>query len=220
MKTKNIVKEGLIWLIIAIPFIYFLSVQSTLPAQIPIHFNIHGQPDNWADKTSFVWLLAGMTLGVYALFLIIPLIDPKGKIKQMGNKYYILKLLLVSLMSGLSIIMIISAKYQQIMTSKLVILLIGLMFVVLGNYMPSVKPNYFIGVRTPWTLEDETNWRKTHRFTGWLWTLGGLVIILLSLVAKSAALFLSSVSIAVIIAFLPVFYSFALFLKQRRKTVK
>ncbi len=218
MKTKNILKEAIIWLIIAIPFIYFYSVQSTLPTKIPIHFNIYGKPDNWADKTSFIWLLAGLTIGIYAIFLIIPLIDPKGKIKQMGNKYYILKLMLVGLMSGLSIIMIISAKYQQIMSSKLVMLLIGLMFTILGNYMPSVKPNYFIGVRTPWTLESETNWRKTHRFTGWLWTGGGLLIILLSLLLKSTALVLSTVSIAVIIAFLPVFYSFVIFFKEREQT--
>ena len=83
--------------------------------------------------------------------------------------------------------------------------------------MPSVKPNYFIGVRTPWTLESEQNWRATHRFTGWLWTLDGFFMLILGLLVKSAKFYATISFINVLlVAFLPVLYSFLLFLKTQK----
>ncbi|MCD6453745.1 MAG: SdpI family protein, partial [Candidatus Aminicenantes bacterium] len=60
---------------------------------------------------------------------------------------------------------------------KLINILIGVLFVFLGNYLPGIKPNYFVGIRTPWTLENETVWRKTHRVGGWSFVLIGILII-------------------------------------------
>lgn len=216
-KAKKILAESIIWLLMAIPVVYFLLVYNQLPQQIPIHFNIHGQPDNWTSKASFIFYLLGMTLGVYLVIVLVPLIDPKKRILQMGRKFYALKLILMAFMSGLALVIIISAKNQQIVSSRFIWLFVAVLLIVLGNYMPSVKPNYFIGVRTPWTLESEQNWRATHRFTGWLWTLDGFFMLILGLLVKSAKFYATISFINVLlVAFLPVLYSFLLFLKTQK----
>ncbi len=214
MKTRQILKEAIIWIIIAIPFVYFALLYPGLPTQIPIHFDIHGNPDNFAAKSSYWWVIASTTLGIYLLMLIIPLIDPKRKIQQMGNKYYILKLILVALMSLMSIFSIYVASNPHVDIKFMIMILIGLIFMILGNYMPSFKPNYFIGIRTPWTLESEEIWRKTHRMGGWLWTITGLVVIILVLARLNLAV---SIILLIIAALIPVIYSFVLYLEQRKQ---
>ncbi len=214
MKTKQLLKESLIWVIIAIPFIYFAVLYPHLPAQIPIHFDIHGNPDNYASKAAYWWIISSMTIGLYLIMLIIPLIDPKGKIKQMGNKYYILKLILVGLMALLSIISVYVAANPKVKINFLIMITIGLMFLVFGNYMPSFKPNYFIGIRTPWTLESEENWRRTHRFGGWLWAITGLLVIILTVIGVNAIV---SIILLTIAAFTPLVYSFIIYLEQKKK---
>ena len=214
MKTKQLLKESLIWVIIAIPFVYFAVLYPHLPGQIPIHFDIHGNPDNYASKATYWWLIGSMTIGLYLIMLIIPLIDPKGKIKQMGNKYYILKLILVGLMALLSIISVYVAANPKVKINFLIMITIGLMFLIFGNYMPSFKPNYFIGIRTPWTLESEDNWRRTHRMGGWLWAITGLVVIILTLVGVNA---LVSIILLTIAAFTPLVYSFIIYLEDKKK---
>ncbi len=217
IKAKKILAESLIWLVMAIPVVYFLLVYNQLPQQIPIHFNIHGQPDNWTAKASFIYFLLGMTWGVYLIIVLVPLIDPKKRILQMGNKFYAFRFVLMVFMSGLALFIVISAKNQQIVSSRFIWLFVALLLIVLGNYMPSVKPNYFIGVRTPWTLESEQNWRATHRFTGWLWTLDGIFLLILALWVKSPKLYATISFINVLlVAFLPVLYSFLLFLKAQK----
>ena len=213
MKTKQILKEAIIWLIIAIPLVYFGLIYKSLPEQIPIHFDIHGNPDNYAAKGSYWWIIILTTLGVYLLMLIIPLIDPKKRLQQMGNKYYVFKLLIVGLMSIISIMSVYAAANPQKDPSLLIMVIMGLMFMLLGNYMPSFKPNYFIGIRTPWTLESEDNWRKTHRIGGWTWTLTGLVVIILALLKASLIL---TIGLILLAAFIPVVYSFILYLKNKK----
>lgn len=217
-KTKKILAESIIWLLMAIPIAYFMLIYNQLPQQIPVHFNIHGQPDNWMNKANFIYLLLSMTVGVYLIIVLVPLVDPKKRILQMGNKFYALKFVLMAFMSGLSIFIIISAKNQHIVSSKFIWILVALLLIVLGNYMPSIKPNYFIGVRTPWTLESERNWRLTHRFTGWLWTIDGFLMIILSLMVKSTKLYATVSFINVlIVAFAPILYSFLLFLMAKEQ---
>ncbi len=212
MKTKNLLKEAIIWAIIIIPFVYYAVVYSKLPAQVPIHFDLHGTPDNYASKSAYWWIIASTTLGMYLLLLIIPLIDPKHRLQQMGNKYYTIKLLLVTLMSLLSVFSIYMAQNPSANKSFILMLVFGLFFIVLGNYMPSFKPNYFIGIRTPWTLESEDIWRRTHRFGGWLWLATGLLIIIFTLLKTSPVV---SFVLAITAALVPVIYSFVLYLKHK-----
>jgi len=109
-----------------------------------------------------------------------------------------------------------SAKTQSLFGPDSPIILIGLLFTIIGNYMPSIKPNYFIGIRTPWTLENEMVWTKTHQLAGKLWFPAGLIVILLSLTIRDHQLMhVIFLSITAIIALVPIVYSYIIFKKSQ-----
>ena len=212
MKTKAILKEAIIWMLIAVPFVYYAILYKDLPSQIPIHFDVHGNPDNFASKSGYWWILASSIIGVYLLMLAIPLIDPKKRISQMGNKYYILKLLVVGLIAIINVFSIYAAANPGINLKMFILVILGVVFLLLGNYMPAFKPNYFIGIRTPWTLESEEIWRKTHRMGGWIWSITGILTIILALTNIHPIIVFGMIMLA---AFIPVIYSFVLYLKRK-----
>jgi len=214
MKNFSVKKEALIWVIIVLPFIYLMMVWKSMPAVVPTHFGIDGQPNDWSSKRTLLYMDIGMLLGIYALFLAIPYIDPKGKISAMGNKYFLLKLFMMLFMSVICFFTIQSAMTKTIGSGNSLFVLVGALFVFLGNYMQSVKPNYFIGIRTPWTLENETIWRKTHVLGGRIYFIAGLLVMILPFVLKEHfhtffAPFIIGVSP------IPVVYSFWLFRKGK-----
>ncbi|MEI8273178.1 MAG: SdpI family protein, partial [Paludibacter sp.] len=97
---------------------------------------------------------------------------------------------------------------------NLLIALIGAFYVVLGNYLQSVKPNYFIGIRTPWTLENEETWKKVHRLGGKLWLVGGLITIFIAFIAKNNSLLaITFGTVTAIISIVPILYSYIEFRK-------
>src|SRR5690606_21533804 len=86
----------------------------------------------------------------------------------------------------------------------------GILFAVLGNFFQSLKPNYFIGIRTPWTLEFEWIWRKTHKVFGWVWIIGGLAILALPFLLPDTAQGISGTFTLVVLVGMPYLYSFIL----------
>lgn len=162
----NIKKEIPLLIVVLIPFIYLAYIWNSLPETVPTHWNYKGEIDDWGNKSSLIlitFLLSGLT---YILFTVIPLIDPKKRIQTMGKKYDNLKFLMVLFMSALAIFIIYSVKKQSITNPSFIILSIGLLFMLLGNYMKTIKTNYFIGIKTPWTLEHESVWKSTHKLAG------------------------------------------------------
>jgi uncharacterized membrane protein len=91
---------------------------------------------------------------------------------------------------------------------------VGLLFVFLGNYLTRVEPNWFIGIRTPWTLSSDSVWRRTHRTGGWLMVIGGLVLAASAFVPRSAFLVLFVVTI-VIVAVIPIVQSYVLWKREQ-----
>src|SRR5579872_3472572 len=101
MKNFEIKKEIWLWLIILLPIAYLFYVYGSLPEIVPTHFGIDGKPNGWSSRTSFMYIVPGLLVGMYALFTIIPMIDPKGKINAMGKKYFTLKLFMMLFMAVL-----------------------------------------------------------------------------------------------------------------------
>ncbi len=206
-------KELILWILIVIPFIYLAMVWKNLPAQVPTHFDLAGNPNDWSEKTSLPYMIAAMGIGSYLLMLFIPYFDPKKKIEQMGEKYYSLRLIMTIFMSAISFYLLYVSNKGEI-NPNLLIALIGAFYVVLGNYLQSVKPNYFIGIRTPWTLENEETWRKVHRFGGKLWLVGGLITIFIAFIAKNNSLLaITFGTVTAIISIVPILYSYIEFRK-------
>lgn len=207
MKT-SIQKEIPLLVIVLIPFIYLFSIWNQLPDKIPLHWNIEGEIDRYGEKYEIILIPILLPLMTYILFTIIPKIDPKGKIRQMGKKYQILKSIITILTSMIAIIVIYAALNKTLFNPNYMVLLIGILFVFLGNYFKTLRPNYFIGIKTPWTLENDKVWNETHELAGKLWFIGGLIIVLGSLLLDKKPNFTLFISITVIISVIPIVYSY------------
>ena len=146
--------------IILVPFIYLAFLWNSLPAKVPTHWNSSGEIDRWGDKYSLIGLLFILPVLTYLLLLIIPKIDPKKRIDLMGGKYYQIKFILVLMMSLLSMFIIHLTKNESISNPNLIFALMGILIVVMGNYFKVIQPNYFLGIRTPWTLENKEVWKS------------------------------------------------------------
>lgn len=97
------------------------------------------------------------------------------------------------------------------------VLIIGLLYLILGNYFKTIKANYFIGIRTPWTLENETVWKETHKLGGKLWFIGGLILILSSLLLEKQTNFTLFIIVTAIISIIPVVYSYLKFQNVKKQ---
>ena len=198
-----------------LPFVYLAYIWPTLPQRVPMHWNASGEIDRWGDKSETLMIPLLMTGLVYVLFLILPKIDPKGKLESMGNKLNSFRMILTCFMSVLSLYILYSIKTHNA-DPKMLFPLLGLLFAFLGNYMKTMKPNYFIGFRTPWTLENEEVWKKTHKMGGMLWFIGGLLMTFTFLLDGKTQLY-TFMAILVVITIIPVVYSYLEFQKQKNK---
>ena len=201
-------KELPIIAIVLIPFIYLAFLWKTLPEKVPTHWNSSGEIDRWGDKYSLIGLLFLLPVLTYLLLLVIPKIDPKKRIEIMGGKYYRIKFILVLLMSLLSLFILYLTKNESISNPNLIFTLIGILIVVMGNYFKVIQPNYFLGIRTPWTLQSNEVWKLTHIFASKLWFIGGLFIIIGGIFLPNEFFLVVFLSIIGLIVIVPMVYSY------------
>lgn len=210
MKLKN---EIPLIAIVSLPFIYLAYIWNELPEKVPMHWNIKGEIDRFGEKSELLLIPILLPLLVYIIFLIVPKIDPKNKISKMGNKYQHIKILLTTFMSILALFIIYTAKNQSFANPNYVVLLVGILYIILGNYFKTIKANYFIGIRTPWTLENETVWKETHKLGGKMWFVGGIIVVISSLILEKQLNFTIFMIITGIITIIPIAYSYFKFKK-------
>jgi uncharacterized membrane protein len=183
-------------------------VWKELPAQVPTHFDLAGNPNGWSQKSTLPYLIGGLQIGIYLMMILIPYFDPKKKIAQMGEKYYSLRLLMTVFITAISFYLLYIGS-KGVINPNLLIGLLGAFFVIFGNYLQTVKPNYFIGIRTPWTLENEETWRKTHWLGGKIFLVGGLLTMIIAFMAKDNTLLAVSFGIITAVEVLvPTIYSY------------
>jgi len=196
-----------------IPIIYLAIVWNQIPDTIATHFNASGEADDFGSKNMLIYLLLLLIGGIFLLFKIIPVIDPKKKIALMGDSYQKLQFWVMGLMSALCIFFIYTAVSGGNTNNNLLFSVIGLFYMAIGNYMPTFKPNYFVGVRTPWTLENDTVWRKTHRLGGKMFVISGLLITLSALLLEGEQALVVMLGITILISFILIGYSYLEFRK-------
>lgn len=185
MKNKKLLLAML--LLCLANFAGHLYFYPALPDTVPIHWGFDGQADGWGSKTTLLFLGA-LPLLMLLLFAVLPRLDPKGGNFQRFQPVYRIFLVLltvflcaVSWLSELTVYGLLPAGGGSPVTA-LVSGGLGLIFLVLGNYMPRIKQNYTFGCRTPWALNDEHNWNRTQR-------MGGIVFIVMGAAMLAAALF-------------------------------
>ena len=213
----NLRKELPIIAIVLIPFIYLAFLWKTLPEKVPTHWDSSGEIDRWGDKYSLIGLLFILPVLTYLLLLIIPKIDPKKRIDLMGGKYYQIKFILVLIMSLLSMFIMHLTKNESISNPNLIFALIGILIVMMGNYFKVIQPNFFLGIRTPWTLENKEVWKATHTFASKLWFTGGLLIIIGGIFLPDEFFLVVFLSIIGLIVIVPMVYSYFKFKEIEKK---
>lgn len=184
---KNLFWQLLTLVAVAVPGAYQWAVWPSLPAQVPTHF--HNEQANGFTSRGHLWLLTlALPLGVALLMAALPYLDPKRRLDGRNANYLKLRLALVGLVSGLACLCLYVAVHPGTSPGRGLAVMLGGFFALMGNYLTTVQPNYFVGIRTPWTLESPTVWARTHRVGGALFFVAGLLLAGLALVLPLAAL--------------------------------
>jgi len=153
-----------------------------LPDRIPMHWGLDGQVDRWGDKNNMIWL-GSLGSVIWVLMTWLPKIDPREENYGLFRKSYrILRGTIVTLLSGISWISVVYSINSGINVILLIKLFIGITFIVIGNLLTRIRPNWFTGIKTPWTLADPIIWKKTHRVGGYLMVSSGILFIISALV--------------------------------------
>lgn len=147
------------------------------PERVPSHWNFRGEIDGWSSKTMGAFFLPVLLIGMYLMFIALPLFDPKQeRYEQFAKVYHIFKISILLILAATYFIASLNGLGYDISVGFWIPILIGAMFAVLGNYMGKIKMNWFVGIRTPWTLSSEEVWNKTHRFGGKVFIIGGILL--------------------------------------------
>lgn len=161
--------------IAAAALIWAGSIFRLLPDTIPVHWNALGHPDRYAEKISLVWF--GLTvIGVPVFMDIIPRFDPRYKnYDYFSSSYQMMKLGITAFLVLMFILTTLATLTpDQRISPHMITVGMGILFMIIGNYLSKVRSNFFVGIRTPWTLSSDLVWRKTHRLGGWLIFITGL----------------------------------------------
>jgi uncharacterized membrane protein len=161
-------------------------VQLPADAQVPIHWGPDGRPDDWADKTLGLFLMPIVAAGVATLLALIPRFEPRrANLARSSRAYGATWIGVMLLLGGLHLLAVSVALGAELDLTRIVFIGTGVLFVVIGNYLPKVRPNYMMGIRTPWTLASDLAWTRTHRVGGRVFVIEGLVLAALGLVGIS-----------------------------------
>ena len=200
-------------IITMIPAVIGAILWDRLPDVMATHFGFNDQPDGFGGKAFVVFAMPLIMLALLWAGAFITAHDPKKQ--NISGKMFSLVLWIVPAVSLImaAVLYPYNLGYRMDMTFIMGIFL-GLMFVIIGNYMPKARPNYTIGIRVPWTLSDEDNWNRTHRLAGFIWVAGGVLIIVLTLmgVMREGVIMLPIVAGMVAV---PVIYSLVIYLRKK-----
>lgn len=210
MIKKNLPKLIITSLVTLIPILIGVVIWDKLPDQVPMHWGANGEVDGYGSKAVAVFVFPLFILVLHWLCTIVTSLDPKNK--NVKGKPLTLVLWICPLISLVcNSMMYMTALGTKISVEIIMPLFMGALFVVIGNYLPKCQQNYTIGLKIPWTLNDEENWNKTHRFAGFLWVIGGIVIMATSLLGSFVLFF----AIVILMAIIPVVYSYSLYKKNK-----
>ena len=196
-------------LLTLLPIVAGLILWNRLPEQMPTHWGMDGQVDGWSGKVFGIFGLPLILLAVHWLCALATFYaDPKKQ--NHSDKILHLVLWIPPVLSLLLHSFVYAAALGMAVDMNMMMpIFLGLLFTVIGNYLPKCKQNYTIGIKIPWTLDSEENWNKTHRFAGILWVIGGLTVLVLGFFGAVWV----DIPIMIAMTIVPVVYSFLLYRK-------
>lgn len=170
-------KKGqiILWITTLVSFAGIVAVYHKLPDRVPIHWNSSWEVDGTASKNK-MFLIGAVPALVNGLFYLLPLIDPRRK-NYDAKTYGLMRAVIVLMFVFLSWATVVTALDLGINDKFLLSVIIGIAFIAMGNYLPKVKSNFFVGIKNPWALSDPTIWRKTHKVGGYFFFIIGLLML-------------------------------------------
>ncbi len=205
-------------LIIVCSFIAGAVLYSHMPDRVPSHWNFRGEVDGYASRFWGTFGIPLINAGIFVMLLLLPLIDPrKENYRKFAGAYKVFKTVFIVYMTGVYLVVILSVFGYPVPVDRVMMAGIALLFIVLGNYMGQIRHNYFVGIRTPWTLASEQVWQKTHRLGGRFWVVAGLTGLLASLIGGSAGGIVLGVSLG-IATVIPIVYSYLEFRREKNNS--
>ena len=185
------------------------------PEIVPTHWNFAGEVDNWGSR-SVAFVIPAVMVGIYILFLVFPFLDPKKeKYEQFSKVYHIFKGVMILFMAMLYFATSLNILGYNLPIGIIVPVGVGVLFIIMGNYMGKIKSNWFFGIKTPWTLSSEEVWNKTHRFGGKMFMLGGVLIAIDAFLPINyhLAVFMAAI---ILVLLGTVGYSYLVYLKEKK----
>ena len=165
--------------LIALTIIAWCVAWPYLPEEIPSHINVSGEVDGHMSKMGMMIFDVAIMGFIYALFTLLPKIDPKyANYKKFPKALVIMNGAIIFFLFANNMMTLVNALGYNVPIGIVMNVMLGILFIVLGNYMQQCKPNFFMGIKTPWTLSSEEVWRKTHRLGSKIMMVGGIIIIL------------------------------------------
>lgn len=219
MQNARTYKQLTVAFIILLPLAYIAFKWSSFPDVMPLHYNIQGEVDRVGGKKEFllgVIIISAVNLLTYLLISNIHKIDPKRAKADQSATFDKLAMGVSLFLTAINVLIIADGiSGGKSMADKALIPLVGLLLAFVGNYMNNIKPNYFAGIRLPWTLNDENNWKQTHRIASHLWVAGGITICVASLTVKPVIAGIVLIIAVVCMVVIPIGYSYSLFKKTK-----
>nr|WP_319488616.1 SdpI family protein [uncultured Caproiciproducens sp.] len=209
---KNKFGKYIYWMIAVFPIILSAAFYSRLPEVMPTHWDISGNPNGYSPRFFAAFGIPAILLVCTVLVNFSISADPnKQNIDRSPQMKFISKWLIVIIANVAQGAVIAKAIHQNFNISILITVLVGIVIVVFGNYLPKCKPNYTIGIKLPWTLASEDNWRKTHRFAGFVWIIGGILIAVSAFVATKWLM----IGTIILLTVIPTVYSYCIYQKDK-----
>ncbi len=201
-------------MVIAGLLVFVAASWSHLPARMAVHWNAQLQVDGWGSRLVGAALLPALALGFRLLLPLLRRIDPRREhYERFDPTFWIVVNLLVLMLAAIDVAIVGFNLGWPVDMQRVLLSILGLLFVALGNYMPRVRSNWWLGIRTPWTMSSERVWRETHRLGGRTFVLGGLVTIAAAFLPKAAAPWVALTGL-VVGGFVPVVWSYVLWRRE------
>lgn len=195
--------------LIAGSFLFSAAVYLWLPDQIPSHWNIAGEVDSTMSKTWGAFMMPLIMLGLYGVFRVIPALSPKGYGIEAANSGFVgIRVAVFSLFALLNVLILLAALGVPIAMGSAVSMAVGGLLAVLGWFLDRLPRNFYVGIRTPWTIVDEDNWTRTHRLGKWLFMAAGLVMVVGGIMGANAFVIVTA---ALAAGLVPMVYSYLIY---------
>lgn len=187
-----------------------------LPAEMPVHWNTAGEVDSYMPKMKAILLFPAITFVIILLFPLLRKIDPrKDKYILFERPWIVLQTTFVLFFAYIYFITLYITFHPEQSVEIFILAGIGVLFILIGNYLGKIRQNYFIGIKTPWTLNNEEVWNKTHRLAGWCFVVGGLLILINAFLGLS--LMIVTLIVTAFVVIVPIVYSYLIYQKLEDK---